>query len=135
VLKPGQMYADAMSLSEAVRLIDSGVRLERIGRGEGDPYYGLWTHRCAPTAYTALIQPSVQINAVFQTTIGAFMRDNPTRVGAKVELLEAIAKLTDGTGAGRSGGPVDDRRCWGLTRADGEPLRLARVGPFGGLPE
>jgi hypothetical protein len=80
-LRAGQRYVDELSVSEAARLIEAGVRLERIGRGEGDPY----------------VPPPVNVttNIGLQISVATFMRENPTRVGAVVEVLEQLAAIMD----------------------------------------
>ena len=83
-LKPGQRYTDGLSVSEATRLIEAGARLERIGRGEGDPY--------APPPV------SLTTNIGLQTTVSTYMRENPTRVGEVVQALERLAAIMDAGG-------------------------------------
>lgn len=83
-LKAGQTYTTSLSTFEAVRLVEAGVRLERIGRGEVDSY------RPRPWSVT---------NPVLQTSAGSFMHQNPTKIGAVVELLEQLATLMDSGGS------------------------------------
>jgi hypothetical protein len=76
-----------LSVSEAIRLVETGARLERLGHGEpGD-----------------LDQPYVERSVVLtggETPIMEILRRNPSRVGPVVEILaklqEALPELVDG---------------------------------------
>lgn len=68
-----------LSVWEAVRLVEAGVRLERLGRGETDG-----------TNINLVQQNTMLVAQSSDTPLIELLRRNPTRVGPVVELLSAI---------------------------------------------
>lgn len=68
----------------ALRMVDQGVRIERLARGVGDQQ--------APNVSVSVTQENVQYGTA--APIAQFLRDNPDKVGPVVELLQRLQHVT-----------------------------------------
>ena len=75
-LQPGQRYIDEMSVAEATRLIETGAKLEAMGRGlPPEP-------EAAPTELTIVPNPVVEA-----------LTHDPSKIAEAVDKMEELAEL------------------------------------------